>query len=256
MGKTTIEWTDYSSNPIRFRRVDNGKIGWACIKVATECEHCFAEGRNRWVGTRLPYTADAMKLVRPMLMEKELTRLEKLGGGVRVFVEDMSDLFGPWVQPEMLNRVFDVLVGNRNIRPQILTKWPGRMVNYALRRWGDRVPDHIWFGATWTGGRSLEALARMPARNKFLSVEPMLGPVTLCLHGLGVRCVIVGCESGPGGRPGARAMEMDWARSVRDQCLAEDVTFFLKQAVVDGKLVKLPELDGRVWNEWPGIVTG
>ena len=134
----------------------------------------------------------------------------------------------------------------------VLTKRPQYMRNYTWC-W----PGNLWAGVTIELIDHIERLdllttqadrTETPYPKRFLSCEPLLGPIPgIVRNGPKPDWVIVGCESGYGRRP----MEIDWAREIRDQCVEASVPFFLKQMEVDGKLVKMPELDGRVWAERP-----
>jgi protein gp37 len=133
---------------------------------------------------------------------------------------------------------------------QVLTKRSSRMRDYVRRRYGDTgAPGHVWLGVSVENGTKLSRvrhLLQTPAEVRFLSIEPLLGPVdSLPLDG--INWVIVGGESGPN----ARAMEPQWAREIRDQCVARSVPFFFKQwggprPKSGGRL-----LDGAEWSQWP-----
>jgi protein gp37 len=110
-------------------------------------------------------------------------------------------------------------------------------------------PRHIWLGVSVENQRytwRVDALRRSAAPIRFISAEPLLGPLVLNLEG--ISWLIVGAESGHG----ARSMEVEWARSLKNQAVETDTRFFLKQFAVHGRKVHLPELDGRIWNEFPG----
>jgi protein gp37 len=226
MNKTSIEWTDFASNPIRFRNAD-GKTGWACEKVSPGCAGCYAERLNRVRGTGLDFTTTAMKTVTPYLDEIELRRLEKSKSliGKSVFIEDMSDLFGDWVRNEWLDRVFNVIAHRREVTFQILTKRIGRALNYVQ---GRRLPN-MWIGVSVenqeTANRRIPLLAQTDASRKFLSCEPLLGPVDIGKFGRVADWVIVGGESGPQARP----MDPLWVRKLRDDCAKIGIPFFFKQ---------------------------
>src|SRR6185437_14354051 len=98
MQRTGIEWTDRSANPIRARHKVTGKVGWHCIRHGPGCLHCYSERRNRWIGTGLPFLKPSGDLVECFLERRVLQALLKLKGGERVFICDMTDLFGDWVE--------------------------------------------------------------------------------------------------------------------------------------------------------------
>jgi protein gp37 len=168
----------------------------------------------------------------------------------------MGDLF----HPAGKNWWVDVVLQTIRECPQhtfmVLTKRPEYMRNH-IWNW----PKNLWAGVTieladYIGRLNLlttqanGADTEYPVR--FVSCEPLLGPIPgLMRNGPRPDWVIVGCESGHG----RRTMDIDWARGIRDQCVEAEVPFFLKQMEVDGKLVKMPELDGRVWAERPTVRT-
>ncbi len=184
--ETKIEWTDFSSNPVRFKRKDNGKVGHACIKVSPECTHCYAERMNKWVGTGLDFTVPNMELVEPFLDEKELrwlSRSKKISGK-RVFIEDMSDLFGDWVPFEWIDQVFNVMAVRSDVTFQILTKRADRMLEYFQRENQLSFPlENVWLGVTAGTQKSanerIPILQKVPASFRFISCEPLVQYVHL-----------------------------------------------------------------------------
>jgi protein gp37 len=169
-----------------------------------------------------------------------------------IFVNSMSDLFHSEIPDTYLRRIFDVMLQASWHVFQVLTKRPGR----ALRFWksnqdlfpGGGMPSHIWIGTSVEDQRvayRISQLRLVPAKVRFLSCEPLIGPLNLDLTGL--HWVIVGGESGAVRRP----MHLDWARSIRDQCAAAKVPFFFKQ--VGGRTPKAGGrlLDGRTWDAYP-----
>ena len=163
-----------------------------------------------------------------------------------VFVNSMSDLFHGAVPTEFILSVFDVMNQASQHTFQVLTKRPGRVsrLNRKLK-W----TDNIWMGVSVESERWLdrvELLTSTDAPIKFLSLEPLLGPLpTLDLDG--IDWVIVGGESGPGARP----MEPEWVREIRDNCVCNDVPFFFKQWGGVFKKRTGRVLDGRTWDEMP-----
>ena len=169
-----------------------------------------------------------------------------------IFVNSMSDLFHKDVPDDFIDRVFDTMEAADHHIYQLLTKRSSLMRNYLRRRYADRAPPpHIWFGASVenAAGRSrIEHLRESPAAVRFLSVEPLIGPVgEVDLHG--IHWVIAGGESGPGARP----MHIEWAREIRDRCAAQGVPFFFKQWGGIRPKSGGRDLDGREWNEFPGV---
>jgi protein gp37 len=163
-----------------------------------------------------------------------------------VFVNSMSDLFHARVPRDFIRQVFDVMVSTPQHTYQVLTKRPLRAARIADElTW----PANVWLGVSVEAmdvAHRVDHLRRVPAAVRFLSCEPLLGP----LDGLkleGIDWVIAGGESGPNYRP----MDIRWARGIRDQCIDAGVPFFFKQW--DGRTPRSlgRELDGRTWDEMP-----
>lgn len=232
---SAIEWTEVTWNPVT-----------GCTKVSAGCERCYAErmaGRLQAMGVA-KYRNGFRTTIHPGTLGEPLRwRKPRV-----VFVNSMSDLFHREVPTAFIERVFAVM--NRASRHtfQVLTKRPRRAV--TLSRHLDWTPN-IWLG---TSIESEETLFRLPmlretgARTKFLSLEPLLGPLPGLRLG-GVDWVIAGGESGPGARP----MEAAWVRDIRDGCRREGVPFFFKQwgGVFKKRTGRL--LDGRTWDEMPAV---
>jgi protein gp37 len=163
-----------------------------------------------------------------------------------VFVNSMSDLFHDDVPLSFILRVFDAMNQARHHQYQILTKRSAR-----LRELDSRLPwaDHIWMGVTAENSDyrfRIDDLRRTHAAVKFLSLEPLLGPMSN-LDLSGIDWVIVGGESGPGARP----IKEDWAMDIRDQCHDVGVAFFFKQWGGTNKKKAGRLLGGRTWDEMP-----
>jgi protein gp37 len=230
-----IEWTDGTWNPV---------IG--CTKVSPGCANCYAEAlaeRFRGVPGHPFERGFDLRLV-PAKLEEPLTWASPR----KVFVCSMSDLFHERVPEDYIEQVFKVMVAARQHTFQVLTKRSGRMA--ALARYLP-WPENVWAGVSIESagyvGR-VRDLQRVPAAVRFVSLEPLIGPVgTLPLSH--VDWVIVGGESGPRARP----MELAWAREVQEQCQRARVPFFLKQ--LGGRRGKRggdqAVLDGRRWCEYP-----
>jgi protein gp37 len=238
---TTIEWTNATWNPVT-----------GCTKISAGCDHCYAERfseRFRGVAGH-PFSMGFDLTLKPERIDQPLRWLRPR----MIFVNSMSDLFHKQVPFGFVDRVFDTMEAAAWHSFQVLTKRSSRMRDYVRRRYGEAgAPPHVWLGVSVEDGTKLSRarhLADTPAAMRFLSIEPLLGPVgRLPLDGIG--WVIVGGESGPKARP----MLPDWAREVRDQCLANRVPFFFKQwggprPKSGGRL-----LDGREWSQWPAPQT-
>lgn len=242
MGKTTIEWTDYSVNPLRARHKTTGRIGWHCVKYSPGCASCYAEAINKRFGTGLPFTKRSQDEVELVL---DLKPLEKVGRmrkrGLKFFLCDQTDLFGEFVPFEWIDRIFEVIAVSPQHTFQILTKRPARMAEYF--RGGRPMLGNCWLGCSvedqQRADERIPHLLEIPAAVRFLSVEPLLAPVDLGLWRVAIPkhreswpvervanfWVIVGGESGKGARP----CNAYWIRSIVEQCRAAGVATFVKQ---------------------------
>lgn len=232
-----IEWTEVTWNPVT-----------GCTKISHGCKHCYAERMSRRLqSTGMDKYRNGFKVTthRPSLEEPSKWKKPRL-----VFVNSMSDLFHQEVPTKFIEEVFAVMNRESHHTFQVLTKRPSRVKKINARlNW----TPNIWLGTSIESERWLERLEHLTATNahtKFLSLEPLLGPLpNLNLSGIG--WVIVGGESGPG----ARLMEPDWAREIRDNCLEHRIPFFFKQWGGVFKKRAGRVLDGRTWDEMPEIVT-
>lgn len=231
--KSAIEWTDSTWNPVT-----------GCTKVSPGCKRCYAETfAERWRGIPgHPYEQGFDLRLWPGRLELPLTWKKPR----TIFVNSMSDLFHEKVPLPFIHRVFDTMEKASWHRFQILTKRSERLAELAHElRW----PSNVWMGVSIETAKYLwraDHLREVPAAVRFLSLEPLLGPLP-ALDLSGIHWVIVGGESGPGARPMAPA----WARQIRDQCRPEGVPFFFKQfgglrPTSGGRL-----FDGREWNQFP-----
>ena len=248
-----IEWTDETWNPVT-----------GCTRVSPGCDHCYMFAlypRLKAMGVS-GYETDPSEV---QLLPERLKIPERWKQPRRVFVNSMSDVFHPHVPFEFINRMFDVMRRESEQRRhifQVLTKRPGRASAWWERngnRYDNAWPDGVWIGTSVESQRYAErltALARLPAKIRFVSVEPLLGPVDIAqwLDRGDIHWVIVGGESGPQARP----MDIKWARDLREQAKNSGVAFFLKQ--LGGRRGKQSGnkaiLDGRVWCEFPNQEKG
>jgi protein gp37 len=231
--KSGIEWTDATWNPVT-----------GCDKVSPGCAHCYAETfaeRFRGVPGH-PYEQGFDLRFWPERLKLPLAWREPR----RIFVNSMSDLFHEAIPEAYIARVFSVMAEATWHQFQVLTKRHDRLADLAPRLpW----PNNVWVGVSIENNRwTLRAdyLRQVPAAVRFLSAEPLLGPLP-DLSLAGIHWVIAGGESGPGFRP----PKADWFRDLRDRCLADHVAFFFKQwggrrPQAGGRL-----LDGRTWDEYP-----
>jgi protein gp37 len=233
-----IEWTDATWNPIR-----------GCTKISPGCAHCYAETfaeRFRGVSGHPYEQGFDLKLIPGKLEEPLRWAVPKM-----VFVNSMSDLFHEDVADDYIERVCRVMQEANWHTFQVLTKRSERMRDLLRTRLEFAAREqHIWFGVSVENRKQglprVEHLRSAPAGLRMLSVEPLLEDLgTLDLGGIG--WVILGGESGPGARP----MEADWVRSIRDQCRAAGVPFFFKQWGGVRKKKSGRELDGRTHDEVP-----
>lgn len=235
--KSKIEWTDATWNPVT-----------GCDKVSPGCANCYAERlAERFRGVKgSPYEQGFDLRLWPDRLEIPLRwKKPRL-----IFVNSMSDLFHKSVGLNFIQDVFRVMNKAQQHTFQVLTKRPERLRELGLVfSIGKLWTPNIWMGVSIENANytyRAEILADTEAAIKFLSVEPLLGPIdNLPLKN--IDWVIVGGESGPGARP----MHPDWVRSIRDQCIAADVPFFFKQHGGTNKKATGRELDGRTWDEMP-----
>jgi protein gp37 len=168
----------------------------------------------------------------------------------RIFVNSMSDLFHISVPTDYIRKVFDVMSSANWHEFQVLTKRSGRLYKLSsVLPW----QRHIWMGVSVEStdyARRIDHLRHTGAQVKFLSLEPLLGPLPN-LDLSGIDWVIVGGESGPGARP----MDLSWVREIRDQCLEAGVAFFFKQWGGVFKKRAGRQLDQRTWDEYPSFAT-
>lgn len=165
----------------------------------------------------------------------------------------MSDLFHKGVPAHFVDQVFDTMeLADWHVF-QVLTKRSSRMRDYLRRRYAKKAPPkHLWFGVSvedHRGAARISHLREAPAAIRFLSVEPLIGPIGP-VDLSEIHWVIAGGESGPH----ARVMHIDWAREIRDLCADQRVPFFFKQWGGSRPKSGGRDLDGRQWNEFPAII--
>ena len=270
MQYSSIEWTDFTSNPLKYRTPD-GSIVWACVHKSAGCEHCYAEQLAKRYGRGRPFKAENINTLMPFMDQKELRHMltYKPAGGHRCFVGDMTDLFGEWVSFELLDQLFAVFALRSNVTWQLLTKRPDRMLEYLQNgpraAWhiaGENFPlKNVWLGVSAEDQKNADLripmLLKTPAAIRFVSYEPALGPIrffTAPLAGKSVNLdwIIIGGESGPGARPSDR----HWLYDVIGDCKAAGVAAFIKQLGTksqfdSGPLLRLKDRKGGSPEEWP-----
>lgn len=224
---STIEWTHHTFNP------------WiGCTKVGSGCDNCYAEawdargmqGVGRRWGPHAPRTRTSASNWRSPIKWNKAAAAE--GARHRVFCASLADAFDnhPSVLPEWRADLWTLIAATPNLDWMLLTKRPGNIGNMLPVPFDfGRLYPNVWLGCTITSReemlRDAPKLARLDAKVRFWSVEPLLGDIGDVPRDLMPDLVIVGGESGPHARP----MHPDWARSLRDQCVAAGVAFFFKQ---------------------------
>jgi protein gp37 len=240
MGRSAIEWTDETWNPVT-----------GCLKVSPGCKNCYAERfAERFRGVKdHPFSMGFDPTLRPDRVDQPLTWKTPR----RVFVNSMSDLFGDFVPDEFLSQVFATMRATPMHTYQVLTKRADRLEAWTKGQKWLASAGHIWLGVSVEdkkyGVPRIDHLRCGVAGCRFLSVEPLLEDVGK-LNLRSIDWVIVGGESGPKARP----MDPAWVRGVRDQCLDQDVAFFFKQWGGVMKHRTGRELDGRTWDEFPAAL--
>ena len=228
-----IEWTEATWNPVT-----------GCTKVSPGCKNCYAERMSkRLKAMGLPQYRNGFALT----LQHDVVDLPLRWKKPRViFVNSMSDLFQEGIPLKFIQRVFTVLQESPQHQFQVLTKRPELALEYAGRLpW----PDNVWLGTSVENKDYVDRvrlLQRIPAKTRFLSVEPLLGPIPR-LPLAKIHWVIVGGESGPGARP----MKAEWVIQIRDRCLASNVPFFFKQWGGVNKKRTGRELEGKTWDDLP-----
>ena len=230
---SSIEWTDATWNPVT-----------GCTKISPGCAHCYAE--------RMARRLQAMGQPRYRNGFTITLQPEVLGDPLRwkrpraIFVNSMSDLFHPEVPDDYIRDCFAIMEKAPQHTFQVLTKRPERAGGLSsFLRW----PANVWMGTSVENAayvRRIAALVRIPAAIRFLSLEPLLGPIPN-LSLARVDWVIVGGESGPGARP----IDKQWVRAIRDSCIEQRVPFFFKQWGGADKSRTGRVLDGMIWNQMP-----
>ena len=273
MGKTSIEWTDHSVNPIRATL--NGRTGHYCEKVSPGCKNCYSSRMQRRFG--MPVFQEQRGKAQSFLDVSKLEQVFRRRKPTKWFWCDMSDMFGAWVPDEWIAACFGVMAATPQHVHQVLTKRPERAAKWfewvdsasaklnrnqdyvvqdaACVELGEGFPTeldcyrcyrwplpNVWIGTSCenqeTADERIPWLFKCPAAVRFVSAEPLLGPIDLHHGELGrkghlaetfgnplINWVIIGSESGPGARP----MQLEWAESLRDQCADAGVAFFTKQ---------------------------
>jgi len=239
---TSIEWTEVTWNPVT-----------GCDRVSTGCDHCYAltlanrlkaMGSPRYQADGNPVTSGPGFAIR---MHEDLVDQPRQWKQPRlVFVNSMSDLFHAKVTLEFIQAVFETIAATPQHTYQVLTKRSLRLRRLASElEW----PSNLWMGVSVESADVLyrvDHLRAVPAARRFLSCEPLLGPLDE-INLEGIDWVIAGGESGPNYRP----LDLSWARGIRDTCVESGTPFFFKQWGGPRPKANGRELDGRRWDEMP-----
>jgi protein gp37 len=230
---SSIEWTDVTWNPVT-----------GCTKISPGCKHCYAErmAKRLWSMGQPRYSNGfQLTLQRDVVNQPLSWKRPRL-----VFVNSMSDLFHDEVPLSYLREVFRVMAAAHWHVFQVLTKRSERLSTLASKlEWS----ANVWMGVSVESEDykyRIEDLSHVPAAVRFLSVEPLLGPIDK-LPLRNIDWVIVGGESGPHARP----INENWVRSIRNDCVSAGVPFFFKQWGGTRKSTTGRILDGRTWDELP-----
>lgn len=239
--QSQIEWTDATWNPIT-----------GCTEVSPGCDHCYARVfAERWRGVPGHYYEQGFDL---RLWPERLAYPLRWKKPRRIFVNSMSDLFHQEVPDEYIIKVLETMQQANWHTYQVLTKRPSRLrrlIPQLSAVLGAKWPRHIWFGVSVETAQyewRVDELRKVPSPIRFVSAEPLLGPLTT-INLTDVHWLIVGGESGRDNRP----CSVEWVRQLRDLCAQRSVAFFFKQwggrtHSSGGRL-----LDGRTWDEYPVV---
>lgn len=232
-----IEWTQATWNPVT-----------GCTKISPGCKNCYAERMaKRLQAMGQPNYANGFSLtIHPHVVDGPLTwKTPQV-----IFVNSMSDLFHKDVSLDFILRIFDVMNRAHWHQFQVLTKRAERLLELSPRLpWG----KNIWMGVSVENNQyvhRIDQLRQSHAFIKFLSLEPLLGPLA-ALNLKGINWVIVGGESGPHARP----MDKQWVVDIKNQCVAAKVPFFFKQWGGTNKKKTGRLLLGRTWNQMPASIS-
>jgi protein gp37 len=270
MGQTTIEWTaTYQDGIATPGMTFNPWIG--CTHVSPGCLHCYAETmmdhryqKVEWGKGKPRIRTSEANWRKPLQWNKQAAIA---GRRAKVFCSSLADVFDPEVPDGWRFDLYNLILQTPSLDWLLLTKRPEHVKNMVPGDWllppGSLKalpfpcgwPTNIWIGTSVEDQRRADEriphLLNVPAAVRFLSCEPLLGPIDLgkYLVSGGISWIIAGAESGAGARP----MDEQWVRSLCNQCGFFDIRFFYKQNAIKGHKQPLPELDGRQWLEMPEV---
>lgn len=228
-----IEWTDTTWNPVT-----------GCTKISPGCKNCYAERMSKRLQSmgNFKYMHGFEVAIHGHILNDPLRWVKPR----RIFVNSMSDLFHEEIPYDFLKDIFKVMNKANHHVFQVLTKRPH--IAFA-RTHSLKFSDNIWLGVSIESEdyqHRIDSLLLTEAKTKFLSLEPLLGPLTI-IDLEGIDWVIVGGESGPGARP----IKAEWVREIRDNCAENKVPFFFKQWGGTNKKRTGRLLDGLEYNQFP-----
>lgn len=247
-----LEWTNATINPF-FYITSDGKHAFTCMPVSAACANCYAMVMEARFKSGKPgylnYSAESVKAAN---WQRDYSAIAKAKPGSKNFISSMTDIFGDWIPKVWQVDLLKYCASNPDATFQILTKWPHIALDvvseYLAVSGQTELPPNIWIGTTaetqiWQW--RINQLKLIPAKVRFVSIEPILEAVNFDLEG--IHWVIVGGESGSK----YRKPHIDWIRAVRDQCREEGIPFFFKQwggvySKANGRL-----LDDEIWSEFP-----
>lgn len=232
--KSAIQWTDATWNPTT-----------GCSKVSPGCKNCYAERlalRLKRMGNP-KYSNGFHFILHPTVLDVPLNWQRPK----KIFVNSMSDLFHESIPNDFLKKAFDIMLGADWHIYQILTKRPERMLSFT-KNYG-KIPAHIWLGTSVEQAlykHRIDTLRKIPAEVKFVSFEPLIGPIGE-INLERISWVIVGGESGPS----HRLMKKEWVKQIRDKCEHKNVAFFFKQWGGNTPKSNGRIFEGQEWNGYP-----
>jgi protein gp37 len=234
---SAIEWCDATWNPTT-----------GCTRITTGCDRCYAARfaeRFRGVPGH-PYESGFDLTLRPERLKQPLEWKRSR----MIFVDSMSDLFHKDIPTTYIDQVFDTMEAADWHHFQVITKRSSLMRDYVRERYATRPPPpHVWLGVSIEDAVSkirIEHLRATPAAVRFLSIEPLLGPLGP-LDLSGIHWVLLGGETGPGARP----MQIEWVREIRDRCVEQSTAFYFKRWGGPRPKSSGRTLDGRTWQQFP-----
>ena len=257
---TKIEWAEESWNPVT-----------GCTKISEGCQHCYAERMAKRLKGRYGYPDDDP--FRVTFHPDKLDQPLKWKKPKMIFVCSMGDLFHPGLLWSDNQKVWEIMAQCKNHTFMVLTKRPQRMKIYLTEDLNYKLSlplSNVWLGVTAENqdryDERWEIAKGIPAAKLIISMEPLLGPIEMRPWGRKPDGVFAGCESGPG----RRSAKIQWFRDLKNQCVEAGIPFFLKQMATEpppvpglvtgiplwyerfeSKIVKMPELDGEIWDQRP-----